>query len=237
MIVKFLDDEDEDEDAEPVIEDFTSDIARSSNSRRRHYSNRMSKRRRKKQNIFDKIFDKIINAFMNSLLDALPQFIERFFGLNVSYGNNYVSSYQYGDYNVQIPRFFGIGGYIPLIILKTLYSINSFIYELQKSPFIRNFFIPAGIVLLISGLVVFLIYWLQPNYYGQRLTYQQKPYISYNQYNKPQYQNTYETKPYSYYNNENYYPVKQNYYYNDNNKHKNSKDNIYTGNYYNGYVY
>lgn len=149
---------------------------------------------------------------------AIPKLIYRLFGLDSVYKSNHIySSYPYNSNLVQMFQSFGIGGIIPLIMLKAAYTLSSLVYELQKYPFIKNFLIPGGVVAVVSGLIVFLIYWLQPNYYGTGYSsYQTQPYgYSQNSY-KGGYgysQNSHKAD-YSYdgYNNHNSYPTSGSYY-------------------------
>lgn len=73
--------------------------------------------------------------------------------------NNKVASSR----GMQIWKRQGLFGLIPMFIFKFFSSLGYFVKVLQQNKFIKTFLLPALVVLGISGMVIFLIWWLQPN--------------------------------------------------------------------------
>lgn len=86
-----------------------------------------------------------------------------------------------------------------MFALKIINSLSYFVSVLKKNPFFKNFLLPALVLLGINGLVVFLIWFMQPdtNYYA--IDYDKK-YVDYGNYGKP-----YSYKTQGYENSENYH--------------------------------
>lgn len=166
------------------------------------------KKKDKKDDIFDKIIGKIIDKIIKKVTIAVPKIIRSLFGFGLQNKGDY-GSYDvgYGNNN------FGLFGFIPMFIMKILTTISSFIYKIQKNKFLRSFLIPMLVVGLGAGLMIFLVWWLQPNdSYNNNKQYDN--YNSYNSYNEP-----YENYNYGYKTNENYNNINNDMYgevnYND----------------------
>ncbi|CAH1972282.1 unnamed protein product [Acanthoscelides obtectus] len=163
----------------------------------------------------------IIVKIFDHVLSAVPTIIERIFGrgiydlFNFSDYNNYSNYNGYGYYNGQndlqkLFRGLGILGYGPLIILKIIDGFTTFMNILRRNSFFRTFLLPALVLMLIAGSVIFLIWWLQPDNFtsnyqnvyqssnGQNQYYSnvQPHYNNYRQYSGPS-NNKYRTMDYN----------------------------------------
>ncbi|KAL3274385.1 hypothetical protein HHI36_015783 [Cryptolaemus montrouzieri] len=132
------------------------------------------------------IFKSIVAKIMDKVLESLPVILQKLFGFAVHELTAYGDNYGYGsDYGLSIFRNLGIFGYIPIIIIRIVNAISTFVYILQKNKFLKYFLIPAGVVLLVAGSMVFLIWWMQPSdyYVNYEKSYDKDDSISYdNQY-------------------------------------------------------
>lgn len=132
---------------------------------------------------FDKLFLKIAKFIIHKIGLLIPTLIENFFGLDISYENGYGSGYGHGTNLNAVQEFkqFGLLGLIPVMIVKILTKISSLVAILQQNRFLRNFLIPAGVVLLVNGAIIFLIWWLFPLYdYNYGNNYNKYNYVGYN---------------------------------------------------------
>lgn len=162
----------------------------------------------------------IIEKVVDGLLKSLPKIVEKLFGYGLfdlfhfndqldyqeNYQGNYQSNYQNNyrnNYNslykpsTDIKKLFGhfgLVGYIPLFVLKIIDGITTLMNLLKRNKFVKNFLVPAGIVLLVAGSIVFLIWWLQPEY---NENYEDKYQEFSKYYDHPQY----HSKPINYYGN------------------------------------
>ncbi|VEN47585.1 unnamed protein product, partial [Callosobruchus maculatus] len=147
--------------------------------------------------IIVKIFDHILNA--------VPSIVERIFGRGIydlvnfrdySYSNN---GYNYNGQQNDLQKLFrglGILGYGPLLFLKIIDGFTTFLNILRRNSFFRTFLLPALVLLVVAGSVIFLIWWLQPNdsnsYYNYNKAYTNFNGQSHNSnYNQPQYDQKY----------------------------------------------
>lgn len=145
----------------------------------------------KKTDIIAVILEKIVGA----LLKAVPTILGKLFGKGLYELVNFNDEYEYGSYGnnynqgvydstsdlKKLFRHLGFLGFIPMIFLKIIDGFTTFIYILKKNKFFRYFLIPALVLLVIAGAVVFLIWWLQYDYYG----YSAGTYKSISNYNEP----------------------------------------------------
>lgn len=148
----------------------------------------------------------IVEIIVDGVLKAMPKVLHKLFrtgfyelfnfndysGGYGGYNNNQV----YYDSTTDLKRVFGnlgIFGFLPMIFLKIIDALTTFMNVLRKNKLFKNFILPALILVIITGSVVFLIWWLQIDSYSDT-SYNK---ISYNQnYNYPQY----PPKPNNYYN-------------------------------------
>nr|CAI5858429.1 unnamed protein product [Callosobruchus analis] len=179
-----------------------------------------------------KIFDHILNA--------VPTIVERIFGRGIYDLVNF-SDYGYSNngynYNIQqndlqkLFRGLGILGYGPLIFLKIIDGFTTFLSILKRNSFFRTFLLPALVLLLVAGSVIFLIWWLQPNdsmfYYNYNKAYKSVGGQSQNNNYQPQYDQNY--RKYS----NNYGTVSYNRqgYNSDSGNFKSPRQGAYVGNY------
>lgn len=111
----------------------------------------------------------VIEKILDGLLKALPNILEKLFGKGLYDLINLNDQYDYQNNYQDIKNVFGnlgLFGHIPMVILKIIDIFTTFMNILKKNKFFRNFLLPASILLIIAGSVVFLIWWLQPNSYG-----------------------------------------------------------------------
>lgn len=183
----------------------------------------------KKDSIFDLIESKksdliasIIEKVFDGLLKSLPKILEKLFGNGLyellSFNNeyDYKGSYYNSVYDTtsdlkKLLSNFGLFGYGPLVFLKIIDGITAFVKILKKNKFFKNFLIPAGVILLIAGAAVFLVWWLQYDsysyeHYGGYDVSNDYPQYSYNS-NK--YDQSYNNMKYGGHEISNYYPPYQ----------------------------
>ncbi|XP_045477384.1 uncharacterized protein LOC123682673 [Harmonia axyridis] len=112
------------------------------------------------------IFKEIVARVMDKVIESLPVILQKLFGFAVheltAYGDDYSTAYGAESSYLSVFRNLGIFGYLPLILLRVVNAISTFIYILQKNKFLKYFLVPAGVVLLVTGGMVFLIWWMQP---------------------------------------------------------------------------
>lgn len=138
----------------------------------------------KKNDKFDKLFLKIAKFIIHKVGLLIPYLVESLFGINLTYDtyNSYGSGYGSG---VQEFKQFGLLGLIPVIIINILTKVSAFVKILQKNTFLRRFLVPAGVILIVVGSLVFLTWWLYPgdDYDNKYLSYEGSYYPG-----TPQYQ-------------------------------------------------
>ncbi|XP_044759235.1 uncharacterized protein LOC123316974 [Coccinella septempunctata] len=112
------------------------------------------------------IFKEIVAKVMDKVIESLPVILQKLFGFAVheltAYGDEYGATYGSDSSYLSVFRNLGIFGYLPLILLRVVNAVSTFIYILQKNKFLKYFLVPAGVVLLVTGGMVFLIWWMQP---------------------------------------------------------------------------
>ncbi|KAK9885145.1 hypothetical protein WA026_010656 [Henosepilachna vigintioctopunctata] len=130
------------------------------------------------------IFKSIISKIMDKVVESLPVIVHKLFGFAVhelsSFGDFGAYNGGYGLDGGVFKSFKSLGlfGFLPLILIRLVNGISTFIYVLQKNKFLKYFLVPAGIVLLVGSSVVFLIWWLQPGdyYLNYEKSYNKYPY-------------------------------------------------------------
>lgn len=154
----------------------------------------------KKENFLDRAITKIIDKVISKVQKAVPKIFQELLGLNFdsSYGN-YGTDVGYGEgydsHGINSYQKPGLLGMIPMFLLKVLSNFSYFVNILKKNKFLKTFLIPALIVLGVSGMVVFLIWWLQPEdgLYPKELEYlDQESYDTSNSYGS--YKNIYNDR-------------------------------------------
>ncbi|CAG9767168.1 unnamed protein product [Ceutorhynchus assimilis] len=123
-------------------------------------------------------------------LKLLPSIFSKLFGkLVVGVGDSY------GDYYSPLQNLLqnlGPLGYFPLILVKILESIGQIFKYLKKNHFFKGFLLPAGVLGLVAGAILFLIYFLQQDEPYGYISYEgDKGY--YPQYEHKSYDNHYRT--------------------------------------------
>lgn len=130
---------------------------------------------------------------MDKVIESLPVILQKLFGFAVheltAYGDDYGAAYGGDNSYLAVFRNLGIFGYLPLILLRIVNAISTFIYILQKNKFLKYFLVPAGVVLLVAGGMVFLIWWMQPTDYY--MNYDKLSYDKDTTYNNDYYQGEY----------------------------------------------
>ena len=124
----------------------------------------------------DDVFTSIVIKILDKVLGATPAVIEKLFGTGLTqlsnFGDDYSYGDNYGDYNIgygissdiqKLLKSLGYLGYGPLIFLKIIDGFTTVMRILKKNSFFKNFLIPALLLLLVAGSVLFLVWWLQPN--------------------------------------------------------------------------
>lgn len=116
----------------------------------------------------------LVDKIISGIVKALPGNIEKIFGDGFHELLNFNDQPEYGSYNqgvygsqtVDMKKIFknmGLFGYIPMVILKIIDGITTFMNILKKNAFFKNFLFPALILLVIGGSVLLLIWWLHPD--------------------------------------------------------------------------
>lgn len=147
------------------------------------------------------VFTSIILNVLDKIIAATPAIVERLFGRgfrelsNSGYGDSYNYGIGYANQNdlQKLFRNLGFFGYGPLIILNLIEGFTTFMKILRRNQFFKNFLTPALVLLVVTGAIVFLVWWLQsdedfkgPNRHDPRLYsggYYDKynePYSNYN---------------------------------------------------------
>lgn len=143
-----------------------------------------------KSDIFEKIITKIVNIIVDKVVIAIPILIRKLFGITIDNLADYNPSY---GSSVQSLKDLGIFGYLPLIILKLIDGFTYFINVMKRNKFVKTFLIPALVLAGVLGFIVFLIWWLQPDY-----DYSQHNYLNYDNNNAYKYNyaepNNYDNK-------------------------------------------
>lgn len=145
----------------------------------------------KKADIFEKIITKIVDIVVDKVVIAIPVVIKKLFGITVENLADYNPSNGYSS--VQSLKDLGVFGYLPLIALKFLDGFTYFVNVLKKNQFVKTFLVPVLVVGGVLGLIVFLIWWMQPddyNPYGY-LNYEGDNYYGKQDYNGYNTANTY----------------------------------------------
>nr|CAH7764131.1 unnamed protein product [Callosobruchus chinensis] len=142
--------------------------------------------------IIVKIFDHILNA--------VPSIVERIFGRGIydlvnfsDYGYS-SNGYNYNGQQNDLQKHFGLRS---SYLFKIIDGFTTFLNILKRNSFFRTFLLPALVLMLVAGSVIFLIWWLQPNDSNSDYNYN-KAYTSSNgqtqnnNYNQPQYDKNYK---------------------------------------------
>lgn len=114
------------------------------------------------------IFSELVGQIIDKLIASIPTVLQKLFNVAVddlsSYGYSSGSSYG-GTYELQsVLKNLGVFGYLPLILLRLLNGLTDFIKILKRNTFLRTFLVPAGILITVGGSIIFLVWWLQPDY-------------------------------------------------------------------------
>ncbi|CAH0563833.1 unnamed protein product [Brassicogethes aeneus] len=150
------------------------------------------------------LFTDILLKLTDRLLIALPQVLKKIFGFTFEelstdeygYGSNYGS-------NLAVFKNLGIFGYLPMIALKLIDALTYFMNALKKNKFLKTFLVPALVLGLVAGSVLFLIWFINSDD-----DYKQ---ISGNNYNYDE--NSYGNNKYNYDYNRNSFDYGRNYNY------------------------
>ncbi|CAG9864239.1 unnamed protein product [Phyllotreta striolata] len=123
--------------------------------------------------IMPKIFAKLFGDSLEGLVDTVTY--DKTYYYNNNDNNNYGVSYDNNNNNNLLAVFYKMGafGYVPLIVLKLLGACSTFLRILKSNPFYRNFLVPGLVLLMVSGAVVFLIWWLKIDEDGSMMTTRQ----------------------------------------------------------------
>lgn len=111
----------------------------------------------------DSFGDKIFRRIVEKILRKVGIFFEVLFGSSVD-GNSGYKNDNYSLFNGVFGSVFqnlGFLGVIPMIIVRLIGAFVKMFQGLRKIPFFRTFLIPAGALLLLNGVVIFLVWWLQ----------------------------------------------------------------------------
>lgn len=114
------------------------------------------------------VFVELIGNIMDKVLAAIPMILHKLFNFSLSQ----FTQYGYQEYDLQtVFKNMGVFGILPIILIRLIEGFSTFLKVLKKNSFFKNFIIPALILGVIAGGVLFLIWWLQPddydNYYHQ----------------------------------------------------------------------
>lgn len=130
------------------------------------YETPSKKIKAKKLDLIENLIGKIVNIVVDKIADAVPTFVRKVVGIGVD-DYNPSDGYGYGGGGLQSLKGLGVFGYLPLVILKLVDGISYFIKVLKKNKFLRTFLVPALVMLTVLGSIVFLIWFMQPDDYGQ----------------------------------------------------------------------
>lgn len=119
--------------------------------------------KQKKLDIFEKIITKIIDIVVDKTVIAIPILIRKIISVTFDDLTSYGSDYGYDSYAVQGLKKLGIFGFIPLVALKVINGLSYFVSVLKKNTFFKNFLLPALVLLGVNGLIVLLVWFMQPN--------------------------------------------------------------------------
>lgn len=119
--------------------------------------------KQKKLDIFEKVITKIIDIVVDKAVIAIPILLRKIISVSFDDLTSYGSGYGYDSYALQGLKKLGIFGFIPLVVLKVVNGLSYFVSVLKKNAFFKNFLLPALVLLGINGLVVLLIWFMQPN--------------------------------------------------------------------------
>ncbi|XP_017786878.1 PREDICTED: bromodomain-containing protein DDB_G0280777-like [Nicrophorus vespilloides] len=170
-----------------------------------------TKKKSKKLDLFEKIFDKILNKVIDKAKVALPKLLEALVGkLDFSsyYADDgYGDGYGNGGYQMDksYKSNFGLSGILPMIVIKVISNISYFVSYLQKYRFLRVFLVPALVLLIVAGAIIFLVWWMQPSDDYQQTNYNVNSNYeggsnygnNYNTYGSPGYSKKYSPNSYS----------------------------------------
>lgn len=119
-------------------------------------------------------FTEIVMKILEKVGDSLPQLISRIFGnifsdIGNSYGDNY-SAMQ------TVLKNLGRLGFVPMVLVKILESAGIIFSELRKNQLFRQFLLPALVLGLVGGAVLFVMFFFQQDEPYDRIEYQQSSY-------------------------------------------------------------
>lgn len=140
--------------------------------------------KQKKLDIFEKVITKIIDIVVDKTVIAIPILLRKIISVSFDDLTSYGSGYGYDSYALQGLKKLGIFGFIPLVLLKLVNGLSYFVSVLKQNAFFKNFLLPALVLLGINGLVVLLIWFMQPNIMNYNAIDYDKKY-DYGSYNKP----------------------------------------------------
>lgn len=124
----------------------------------------------------DDIFTSMVGKVLDKVISSIPKILGKLFGESIeglvdkieydkyAYGYEKQNGVSNSNYNTNLEStFYSLGafGYIPLIILKLLSGLSTFVSILKKNKFFKNFLVPAFVLLIVSGAVIFLIWWFK----------------------------------------------------------------------------
>jgi hypothetical protein len=82
----------------------------------------------------------VVGKILDKLIAAIPVVIQKLF----SFSLDELSRYDYQDYDVQtLYKNLGIFAYLPVVLLRLVKGISSFMSILKKNSFFKNFLMPA----------------------------------------------------------------------------------------------
>lgn len=157
----------------------------------------------KKAKKIHKLIIKVAKLVIRKLIKLLPHLIGAFFGIedDDGYGSYGYGSYGYGSDGYRSVEAKNSGGFahgilgiIPAIIFKLIAKVSKVVKILQKNTFLKHFFIPAALILVVNGALIFLVWWLYPQ---NSISFIEKPIDTFSQIDHPV-NSEYEIIPYSY---------------------------------------
>lgn len=114
---------------------------------------------------------KIVLKIVDKILGLTPIVLRRI-------SNYLLNQLGLGGYNYENASIFQI---VPIILMRILDGLSTFINVLRYNKFLRTFLIPVLVLILVGGGVIFLIWFLQPaDYYDYTNTYNKELNSDYN---------------------------------------------------------